>query len=213
MQQLAWIVVWANWLLRGLGLALFVLFAVWFARVVRLSVQQAPRYAVFGYGSLIFCLALWGLALFYPFPVRNWREALWRDVAFHGGVAAPAAALLIAAMIKLAISAESRARLRQPRHRAKLALAMACFIAFPVWFGAFVVNDARDLCSEPLQTSDTVWRTFRGYRSGQASVTFATVGELRLPHGLWFRAIEPGHAYQILYTPHGRVLVGVRPAQ
>ena len=160
---------------------------------------------------MIFMLTGLVVAILHPFPVRNWREALWCDIALYGGIGASGMAMVGAYMVVLAVSDKARTRLHHSG--AKVTIGVVMFAACSAWFLAFVVNDVRDLRSAPLVAVDVVRDTAAGPEGDQRTVTFATVGELRLAHGLPFDEIEYGRAYSIEYTPYGRMLVGMKPSQ
>ena len=204
-------------ILKGIGVAFFVLFAVWFSRAVYLSVKGAPDYALFGYSMLAFCLISWGLAFFYPFPIHEWRDLLFRDLAFYVGAPAPLALLLVLAVVKLTFSSTARNRLsegfgRVHQRAGKLSLAAVILGWFLIWCGTRTWNDVRDLYSEPQTAVDTLVGYYNATRSGDDSVSFATLGTLRVPHGLRVKSLSRGARYGIIFTPHARILIGIRPA-
>ncbi len=202
--------------IHGLGVACFVLFVVWFARAIYLSVQGAPDYALFGYSILAFCVVSWGLAFFYPLPLHHWRDLLYRDLAFFVGVPGPLVLLLLLAVGKLLFSTEARQRLgrsfgQSRQDRWKLWCASALFVWFLGFCGTRIMPDIQDLTTEPQTAMGTLRDYYHATRSVDDTATFEELGTLRVPHGLTMTFLQRGQRYQVMYTPHARLLVGIRP--
>jgi hypothetical protein len=213
----------AAWGLTLLGLALFLLFARLMLRGARAALRLEPRAAVFCVALVAVTVVSWGLAFFYPFPVRDWRDALRRDLIVSLGLPLPLVFMLSLALVSLAIDPRARARLAgriggsglarrwRAGARARVGLAvgvlvLAAFLAMSLTRG---VADALDLASSPERGVDVLVQ----YRIGRAGDTayFAKLGALDLPPGSLARGLRVGERYVVLYTPRAHLLVGIQP--